>query len=77
MPLQRCYYCGKGKDNSLPHYCALHGRKQTNLVIIMLLKLPLVFHIEAMFQSLNAFFAHSHKNCFEFFKVAKKLASKG
>jgi hypothetical protein len=66
------------KENTIPYLIIVHYMvEQTNLVTIVLLKLPLVFHIEAMFQSSYAFCAHNHKKCFEFFKVAKKLASKG
>jgi hypothetical protein len=64
------------KENTIPYLIIVHYMvEQMNLAIIVLLKLPLVFHIEAIFQSLYAFFVHNHKNCLEFFKVAKTLAS--
>jgi hypothetical protein len=48
----------------------------TNLVVIVLSKLPLVSCIETILQSLYAFFAHNPKKYLEFTKLAKTLETK-
>jgi hypothetical protein len=46
---------------------------QTNLVILVLIKLSLVVHVESILQSLYAFLTHSPKKVLEFVSLAKIL----
>jgi hypothetical protein len=48
----------------------------TNLLVIILSKLPLVSCIETMLQSSYAFFVHNFKKYLEFKKLAKTLETK-
>ncbi len=54
-------------------HCMAH---KTNLIIVVLSKLPLVFCIEFMLHSLYSFFAHNPKKFLEFTKLAKTLEIK-
>jgi hypothetical protein len=66
------------KENTTPYFIGVHCMAhQTNLTIITLLKMPFVFHIEAMLYSLYAFFVHSLKKYLEFVKLAKTFATIG
>jgi hypothetical protein len=70
-----CDYSSKRKHSSLLHQCALHGTSN-QYVFIVLSKLPLVFHIEMMLQSLYVFFIHIFENYLEFVKLVKTLEIK-
>jgi hypothetical protein len=48
----------------------------TNIIVVVLSELPLVFHIEFMLHSLYSFFAHNLKKFLKFTKLAKKLETK-
>ncbi len=73
--LHICDYSSKGKHSSLLHRCALHGTSN-QFVFIVLSKLPLVFHIEMMLQSLYVFLIHIPENYLEFVKLVKTLETK-
>jgi hypothetical protein len=66
------------KENTALYLLGVHYMAhQTNLAIVVLLKMPLMSHNEAMLQSLYAFFIHSPKKYLEFVKLVKTLAIKG
>jgi hypothetical protein len=50
---------------------------QINLAISALSNMPFMFCIEAMLQSLYAFFVHILKKYLEFVKLVETLATKG
>jgi len=50
---------------------------KTNLAIDALLNMPFMFRIEAMLQSLYAFFVHILKKYLKFVKLVATLATKG
>jgi hypothetical protein len=54
--------------------CVTH---QTNLVILILIKLSLGVQVESILQSLYAFLSHSPKKVLEFVSLAKTLKTKG
>jgi hypothetical protein len=54
--------------------CVAH---QTNLVILVLIKLSLVVWVESILQSLYAFLLHNPKKVLEFVSLSKPLKTKG
>jgi hypothetical protein len=50
---------------------------KTNPIVVVLSKLPLVFCIEFMLQSLYSFFAHNSKKLLEFTKFVNFFETKG